>query len=136
MDKGLLDDLINTVIKDEKNTNTYDGLDVLLSSLSNDEVMYFIEGCGEKLFENDNLSTIMWNTHPLIFYDYICIYIDEKVKKIDEDLIEINERRSKNQIGENEFKSLINGFLAHKNQLTSLKNGFVSNIIHFVNTKK
>ena len=133
MDKVLLDNLISTVIEDKKNTNTYDGLDVLLSSLSNDEVMYFIEGCGEYIFENDILTSIMWDTHPLIFYDYICTYIDEKVEKINTDLIVLNQKRNNNEIGEKDFNELINGFLSQKKLLSSLKNGFTSNIIRYIN---
>jgi len=135
MDKNSVDNLINIVIDNENNSNNYEGLSVLLSSLSEDEVKYFIEECGERLFDNDKLNTIMWETHPLIFFEYVIKFIDEKIERIEDNLSALDYKLKAGEIEKNEYDELTNGFSMQKQQLSLLRNNFVSNIIHLIKEK-
>ncbi|MFW6225477.1 MAG: hypothetical protein ACOC3V_00795 [bacterium] len=132
----MLDGLVNIVKDDIDNNNKYKNFDKLLNTLSKEEAKYFIEKCGDKVFENDNLSLILWNTHPFIFNDYITSFIDNKVKEIDYSLSELDVKYNIGQIEHEEYKKIKSGYLIHKHQITDLKNKFVSNIIHFLNNNK
>lgn len=136
MDIQMLDGLVNIVIDDVDNNNKYTNFDKLLETLSKEEARYFIEGCGEKIFENDNLSLILWNTHPIIFNDYITTFIDKKLIIIDHDLAELEVRYNMGQIEKEEYERLTSGYLVSKKQISLLKDNFVSNIIHFLKNNK
>lgn len=136
MDIQMLDGLVNIVIDDVDNKNKYTNFDKLLETLSTEEAKYFIEGCGEKIFENDNLSLILWNTHPIIFNDYITTFIDKKLIIIDHDLAELEVRYNMGQIEKEEYERLTSGYLISKKQISLLKDNFVSNIIHFLKNNK
>ena len=79
MDTQFLDELINDVINN--NNKEYDSLDSLLLKMSDDEVNYFINGCGEKIYHNNSLTLILWKTHPELFYESIIAYVDKKIER-------------------------------------------------------
>jgi len=136
MDKKSIDNLIKNVLKDDDNSNRYDGLDKLLSAFSDDEVRYFIEKCSQKIFHNDELALIMWETHPVTFHDYIIEFIDKNIERIDSVVYSMKEKRDKAEENEkNEYDDIIKGFSLQKSELLKLRNGFVSKIIHFIKKK-
>lgn len=131
----MLDEMVNVVNNDIDNTNEYNGFEKLLKTLSNEEVQYFIEECGYKLFENDKLSLIMWKTHPLQFNDYITNFIDTKLEEINNSLSKLDVELSMGLITTEQYENMGNGYLNAKLQINNLKNGFVSNIVHFLKNK-
>lgn len=136
MDTVMLDNLVNIVLNDTNNDNEYKNFDKLLNTLSENEVKYFIEQCGEKIFENDTLTLIMWDTHPILFNDYITSFIDKKIKIIDYDLAQLEVKLQNEEISEEEHNQIASGYLIAKTHITELKNNFISNIIHFLKPKK
>lgn len=136
MDTVMLDNLVNIVLNDMNNDNEYKNFDKLLNTFSEEEAKYFIENCGENIFENDTLTLIMWDTHPILFNDYITSFIDKKIKIIDYDLAQLEVRLQNKEISEEEHNQIANSYLIAKSHITELKNNFISNIIHFLKPKK
>jgi hypothetical protein len=83
MDKELVDNLIKVVLDDKEKTNNYDHLDKLILSLSDEELDYFLNECGEDLFLNYSLSFVLAVTIPKKMKRYAQIFVHDKLQIID-----------------------------------------------------
>lgn len=90
MDKELLDSLIETVINDEDRVNDYVGFEQLLLTLSNDEIIYFLEGCESHLFLNIKLGYLLVDNIPIILKKHVINYSDKLLNNYEKSLEDIS----------------------------------------------
>ena len=80
MDKQLIDNLLKVIVDDKDNkNNTYNHLDTLLLTLSDDEINYFLEQCDEGIFSNCDLFVILSTTIPLKMKNFIEKFVQKKL---------------------------------------------------------
>jgi hypothetical protein len=133
MDKVLLDNLIDIVINDNEIKNTYDNFDKLLLTLSEEEIIYFIIGCGESIFKNINLFTILIEKIPDIFSNHINMFIDNKLKHIEEQKNIIEEEYKNKTINQNEYNDFLNKYNIIKNEANQIKFIYIFEILKNLN---
>ena len=84
MDKQLVDNLLKVILDDkEKKSNTYNHLDSLLLTLSNEEIDYFLEQCDEGVFSNYDLFLVLSTTIPKKMKNFIETFVRKKLYIID-----------------------------------------------------
>lgn len=133
MDKLLLDNLIDIVINDNDNKNTYDKFDKLLSTFSNDEITYFLSGCGDYAFKNLDLFTILLENIPHIFTDYLNTFIDNKLKEVDESQYIIEEEYRLGLITKEDYISIIESYNDVRSKALNLKLTYIFEILQNLN---
>ena len=93
MDKQLVDNLLKVILDDkEKKDNTYNHLDTLLLTLSNEEIDYFLEQCDEGVFSNYDLFLVLSTTIPKKMKKIIESFVRKKLH-----IINIMEQSLKNE---------------------------------------
>ncbi len=129
MDKLLLNSLIDIVINDNETKNTYENFDKLLLTFSDDEIIYFIEGCKEYTFKNLNLFNILIEHVPHIFMDYLNNFIDDKLAEIEKSQFIINEEYKMGLIKKEDYLSIIESYNSVIDQFTNLKLTYIFQIL-------
>ena len=96
MDKQLVDNLLKVILDDKDNKkNTYNHLDSLLLTLSDEEIDYFLDQCDEEVFSNNDLFWVLSTTIPRKMKKHIETFVQKKL-----DIIDYMERSLKKEYSE------------------------------------
>ena len=83
MDRQLVDNLVKVIIEDKEQQNSYNHLDSLLSTMSDEEIQYFLESCGDEVFINFNLSWLLIRTIPEKMKKFSVSFVNGKLSVVD-----------------------------------------------------
>jgi hypothetical protein len=121
MDNELLNSLIETVVNDIDRVNDYKGFDQLLLTLSNDEIIYFMEECKENLFLNVKLGYLLVDTIPVLLKEHVIDYTDRLLDGYDQSLIEVSN-------GDPEYDSKTNRLILGKTKVERFRKIYLDEI--------
>lgn len=80
LDKQLVDNLLKVILDDkEKKSNTYNHLDSLLLTLSDEELDYFLEQCDENVFSNYDLFLVLTTVIPKKMKNFVETFVRKKL---------------------------------------------------------
>jgi hypothetical protein len=80
LDKQLVDNLLKVILDDkEKKSNTYNHLDSLLLTLSDEELDYFLEQCDENVFSNYDLFLVLTTVIPKKMKNFVEEFVRKKL---------------------------------------------------------
>lgn len=107
MDKQLVDNLIKVVLDDMGHVNSYEHLEDLLLTLTDEDINYFLNSCDEEVFTNFNLSWLLVRTIPLKMKKFAETFVQKKMDAIDMLENSLRKEYSKKRITEELFEETI-----------------------------
>lgn len=134
MDKEFLDKLISIVISNQ-NENTYEGFDKLITTFTDEEIIYFFKGCGDDLFINTNLIALLLDKIPFIFASYVYTFIDDKINEANIKMAVLEKKFKSNLIDKTDYDVMMEAYKSIISSSTELKVIYITDILNNLNKK-
>ena len=117
MDLELLNSIIKQVKDDINRVNEYKGIEFIINGLSDEELEYFFNGCGQDLFLNITLSYIIIETKPNQLLKFINDFSNKYMNLADHKMEETKRMYENKQISYEKLQENIKLFKESKNKL-------------------
>jgi hypothetical protein len=121
MDNELIQILIEIVKSDKEKTNTYNGFDKLLLTLTDDEVQYFLLNCDDDIFKNHNLCHILVTNIPKRFAQFIDYYTNYNIDMMKMMKKYMDKELKKGEISKKDYKLNLKKYKKDKKHINKFR---------------
>jgi hypothetical protein len=136
MDKELLDSVIKIVTEDKERVNEYDHFDKLLLTLSDEEVIYFLNCCDEDVFLNETLSWMLIKTVPELLKNYLIEFVKDRLDMVDNMERCINQKFIDGEISKSFYDETIKEYQHIRESASKFSTLYLKEIEREINNKK